>query len=48
MNQTTNFQDKEGIDKLKHLVAEINICLFCMNLKTDDGSTCRPGQNYSK
>jgi len=41
MNQTTNFHDKEGIDKLKHLVAKINVCLFCTNLKTDDGSTCR-------
>jgi general stress protein 26 len=42
MNETTNLNDKEGIDKLKHLVAEINICLFCTNLKTDDGSNCRP------
>ena len=42
MNNTTNFYNKEAIDKLKSLVNEISICLFCTNLKTDDGSTCRP------
>lgn len=42
MTEATTLYDKDGIDKLKHLVAEINICLFCTNLKTDDGSTCRP------
>jgi len=41
-NQKTNLNNKEAIDKLKSLVDEINICLFCTNLKTDDGSTCRP------
>lgn len=35
-------QHKEAIVKLKSLVDEIKICLFCTNLKTDDGSTCRP------
>ena len=33
---------KEAIDKLKSLVDEITICLFCTDLKTGDGSTCRP------
>ena len=32
----------EDVAKLKELVESINICLFCTNLKTDDGSTCRP------
>jgi len=42
MSQTTNLHHSEGIDKLKHLVAEIDICLFCTNLKINDGATCRP------
>ncbi len=42
MSETKNLQHKEAIDKLKDLVGEINICLFCTNLKTDDGSTCTP------
>jgi general stress protein 26 len=42
---TNNIQDlsnKAAIDKLKTLAMDIDICLFCTNLKTDDGSTCRP------
>lgn len=42
MSNTTNLQSEEGIKKLKELVKEIDICLFCTNLKTDDGATCRP------
>ena len=42
MTEATTLHDKDGIDKLKHLVAEVNVCLFCTDLKTDDGSTCRP------
>lgn len=42
MNNTENLNNKEAIDKLKSLVNEIMVCLFCTNLKTDDGSTCRP------
>lgn len=42
MNTTENLINKEAIDKLKSLVDEINICLFCTDLKTDDGATCRP------
>jgi len=42
VNDTKNLHDTEAIDKLKTLVDEINICLFCTNLKVDDGATCRP------
>lgn len=42
METITNFKNKEGVEKLKHLVGEINICLFCSNIKTDEGATCRP------
>lgn len=37
-----NLKNKEAIDKLKSLVNDIMVCLFCTDLKTDDGSTCRP------
>src|SRR5690349_1384939 len=39
---TKNLNNKEAIDKLKSLVSDINICLFCTNLRIDDGATCRP------
>ena len=42
MSNTENLNKKEAVDKLKSLVDDIVICLFCTNLKTDDGSTCRP------
>lgn len=42
MSGTKNFHSTEAIDKLKELVGDINMCLFCTDLKTDDGSTCRP------
>jgi len=42
MNNTENLNNKEAIDKLKSLVDTIMICLFCTDLKTDDGATCRP------
>jgi len=42
MNTTENLNNTEAIDKLKSLVDEIKICLFCTDLKTNDGSTCRP------
>jgi len=41
-DKQTDLSAQEGIDKLKQLVDEINTCLFCTNLRTDDGSTCRP------
>jgi general stress protein 26 len=42
MATTTNLHSEEAIEKLKKLVSEINICLFCTNLKVDKGATCRP------
>jgi general stress protein 26 len=42
MNNTENLSNIEAIDKLKSLVDDIMICLFCTNLKTDIGATCRP------
>jgi len=42
MSTIENLNNKEAIDKLKTLVDDIIICLFCTDLKTDDGSTCRP------
>lgn len=42
MNTEEKLMGAEGIKKLKKLVDEINICLFCTDLKTDDGATCRP------
>ena len=42
MSNIKDFNHKEAIDKLKSLVEDITICLFCTDLKTDDGSTCRP------
>jgi general stress protein 26 len=42
MDNTENLKNKEAIDKLKSLVDEIKVCLFCTDLKKDDGATCRP------
>ena len=42
MSNTENLNDKEAIDKLKSLVNDTMVCLFCTDLKTNDGSTCRP------
>ena len=42
MSDKKNLINNEAIDKLKSLVEDIEICLFCTDLKTDDGSTCRP------
>ncbi len=42
MSNIKDLNHNEAIDKLKELVDEINICLFCTNLKIDDGATCRP------
>ena len=39
---TENLNNKEAIDKLKSLVNDIMICLFCTDLKTDDGASCCP------
>lgn len=42
MSNTENLNNKEAINKLKSLVDDIKICLFCTNLKMDDGSACSP------
>lgn len=42
MTGKDNLSNKEAIDKLKQHVEEIDICLYCTNLKEDDGETCRP------
>ncbi|MEC5164613.1 general stress protein 26 [Flavobacterium sp. PL11] len=42
MSNTQSEHTIEGIDKLKELVEAINICLFCTDLKTNDGATTRP------
>jgi general stress protein 26 len=42
MGNIENLKNKEAIFKLQNLVDDIMICLFCTNLKTDNGSTCRP------
>jgi general stress protein 26 len=42
MNQETTPPITEHVEKLKELVEDINICLFCTQLKTADGATCRP------
>lgn len=42
MSNTENLNNKEAIDKLKSLVDDIMVCLFCTDLKTDDGATCSP------
>lgn len=42
MNQPEHLVQQEAVKKLQELAEEINTCLFCTNLKTDDGATCRP------
>ncbi len=44
MSDTIHLNGQEGVKKLKELVEEINTALFCTDLKTNDGSTCRPMQ----
>jgi general stress protein 26 len=42
MSSTTNLKAKEGVEKLKVMVKDIKICLFCTQLKTNEGATTRP------
>jgi general stress protein 26 len=42
MENTKNLKANEGVEKLKDLVAAINICLFSTHLKSNDGATFRP------
>ncbi|MGF1556172.1 pyridoxamine 5'-phosphate oxidase family protein [Paucihalobacter sp.] len=39
-----NFTHKASVNKLKELVENNKICLFCIDLKADDGSSCSPMQ----
>ena len=45
MNNITNFHSKEGVEKLKDLLNEITICLFCINTKTGNEATAGPWQH---
>ncbi len=42
MENQTNLRNQEAIDKIKQLAEGIDICLFCTNLREDDGETTRP------
>ena len=42
MSNPVNLEQRDAVKKLKDLVEAIDMCLFCTNLKTGDGSTCRP------
>jgi len=42
MDSPVNLSHQEGVKKLKALAESIKVCLFCTNLKSDNGSTCRP------
>lgn len=42
MSNKVKLSTNESIEKLKVLVEDIKICMFCTNLKFDDGSSCRP------
>jgi general stress protein 26 len=42
MSNTTNLQAQQGIEKLKEMVKDIDICLFCTSIKSNSGATTRP------
>ena len=42
MSTPVNLAQQDAVKKLRELVNDIDMCLFCTNLKTGDGSTCRP------
>ncbi|MBC7605565.1 MAG: pyridoxamine 5'-phosphate oxidase family protein [Burkholderiales bacterium] len=42
MNSITNLSDAAAIEKLQDLVDDIDVCLFCTNLKNDNVANCRP------
>ena len=37
-----NLAQQDAVKKLKDLISDIDMCLFCTDLKTGDGSTARP------
>lgn len=40
--ENTDLKNQAAIDKIKALVKAIDICLFCTNLRDNDGLTTRP------
>jgi general stress protein 26 len=42
MSGKKNLNDEDAILKLRELAESIDICMFCTNLKIDDGASCRP------
>jgi general stress protein 26 len=42
MDGVKNYSREDAIVKLRELAESIDICMFCTNLKTDDGASCRP------
>ena len=42
MNNPVNMERQNAVKKLKELAEDIDMCLFCTNLRRDDGATCRP------
>jgi general stress protein 26 len=40
--ENTDLKNQPAIDKIKEIVNAIDICLFCTNLKENDGLTTRP------
>ncbi len=42
MENLTNLRNQEAIDKVKQLAKDIDICLFCTNIKVDEGESARP------
>ena len=42
MSNPVNLVRQDAIKKLQELIEDIDMCLFCTDLQTGDGSTCRP------
>lgn len=42
MTGIKNLNDENAVLKLRELAEAVDICMFCTNLKTDDGASCRP------
>lgn len=42
MDDLKNLSSEDAIIKLRELANSIETCMFCTNLKTDDGASCRP------
>lgn len=42
MTGIRNLNDENAVLKLRELAESVDICMFCTNLITDDGASCRP------